>query len=455
MKSLFPLIALLMFCTGCSGVGRLTSPDLKIPDRFSDNREAEYMSIADMEWYQFYTDSTLRTMIGRTLANNRDLLSAAAKVDEMRALYGVTRAEQLPELSALAGGNLERTDYNGSGWSGDPEYSLKATLNWEVNLWGAMSWARRKGMAAYKASVEDLRAMQITLIANTASAYLHYIAMNSELAIVKETLRTHSEALEQARIRFEGGLTSETVYQQAKVEYSSTASLVPNLERQIALARNALTILMGEFPVDELPVGTMFLDYHLPDSVDVGIPSAILQRRPDIRAAEQRLASAMANVGLTYANRFPSFRISLTGGLENEALTDFLKSPYTYIIGNLTGPIFDFGKRKKKYEAAIAQYEQARLAYEKVVITSFSEVNNALTAYSKYQENYALKVSLREAAWKYVELSRLQYRAGSLNYLDVLDAQRRHFDAQIGESNALLDRYTALIDLYKALGGGW
>lgn len=455
MKPLFPLITLLMFCAGCSGVGRLTSPDLEIPDRITDNREAEYMSIADMEWYQFYTDSTLRTMIGRTLANNRDLLSAAAKVDEMRALYGVTRAEQLPELSALAGGNLERTDYNGSGWSGDPEYSLKATLNWEVNLWGAMSWARRKGMAAYKASVEDFRAMQITLIANTASAYLHYIAMNSELAIVKETLHTRSEALEQARIRFEGGLTSETVYQQAKVEYSSTASLVPNLERQIAVARNALTILMGEFPVDELPVGTMFLDYHLPDSVDVGIPSAILQRRPDIRAAEQRLASAMANVGLTYANRFPSFRISLTGGLENEALTDFLKSPYTYIIGNLTGPIFDFGKRKKKYEAAIAQYEQARLAYEKVVMTAFTEVNNALTAYSKYQENYALKVSLREAAWKYVELSGLQYRAGSLNYLDVLDAQRRHFDAQIGELNALLDRYTALIDLYKALGGGW
>ncbi len=441
--------------TGCSGTGRLSKPDLKLPLTFQDSLQLDSMSIADMKWYEFYTDSILQKMIRATLQNNRDILAAAAKVERARALWGETNAGLLPEVGLLVGGNHERLDYHGEGWTGNPELSLKATLNWEVNLWGAMKWARENGRANYIATVEDLRAMQITLIANTATAYFYYTALNNELSIVKETLHTRSEALEQARLRFEGGLTSETVYQQAKVEYSSTAALVPNLEQQVAQARNALTVLMGEFPVDSLPYASRFAASALPEDLTVGFPSTILQRRPDIRAAEQRLAAAMANVGLTYANRFPSFRINFYGGLENNSLTDFLKSPYTYLISNIVAPVFDFGKRKKRYQAAIAEYDIARYAYEKTVITAFTEVNNALIAYDKCRQNYEVKTALRNAAWKYVELARLQYRGGTLNYIDVLDAQRRYFDAQIGVSNALLDRYRTVINLYKSLGGGW
>lgn len=449
------LTALALALTGCSGVRNLERSRLDIPAAYQSGIQPDSMSVADMQWYEFYQDSTLRTIIRKTLANNRDLLSAAAKVEEMRVMWGQTNAAQLPELGILAGGNHERTDYSGGGWSGNPELSLKATLNWEVNLWGAMKWARSGGRASYEASVEDRRAMQITLIAGAATAYFHYTALNNELSIVRETLRTRSEALEQARIRFEGGLTPETVYQQAKVEYSSTASLIPNLEQQIALARNALTLLMGEFPVDTLRPGIQFYASVLPDSISAGFPSTLLERRPDIRAARLRLAAAMADVGLTYAERFPSFRISFTGGLENKTLTDFLKSPYTYLISNITAPIFDFGRRKKRYQAAIARYDQARYAYEKTIITAFTEVNSALIAYDKYRQNYTLKASLRDAARKYVDLARLQYKAGSLNYLDVLDAQRRYFDAQIGVSSAMLDRYLTMINLYKVLGGGW
>lgn len=456
MRHLLPFImTLAVICTGCSGVRNLTESNLTLPASYAGPVGADSLSIADMDWYQFYTDSTLRMLIERTLTNNRDLLSAAAKVEEMRAMYGVAKAEQLPELSALVGFNQERTDYGGHNWSGNPEYSLKGRLTWEVNLWGAMKWARQKGLANYKASVEDWRGMQITLIAATSTAYFHYIAMNNELAIVRETLRTRTEALEKARLRFEGGITSEIVYQQAKVEYSSAAALVPDLERKISMARNALTLLMGEFPVETMPHSLQFLSHDLPSTLEIGFPSSLLQRRPDIRGAEQRLAAAMADAGLTYANRFPSFNISLTGGLEGSAISNFLKSPYTYLIGHLTAPLFDFGKRKKKYEAAVARYDQARYAYEKAVIAAFTEVNDALTDYAKYQENYALKVSLRDAALKYVELATRQYIGGSINYIDLLDAQRRYFEAQIGVSNALLDRYTTLVNLYKALGGGW
>lgn len=450
------IIAIAAILTGCSGISKLSKANVDTPTQFDNSiMPQDSTSIADMDWREFYTDTILQGMIQKSLDNNRDFLKAAARVEEMRALLGETKASYLPEIGATVGGDNERTDYSGTGWDPDTELSLKATVNWEFNLWNAMKWGNRKVKETYQASIEDMKAMQVTLIANTAAAYFYYTALNNELDIVKETLRTREEALEKARLRYEGGLTPETVYQQAKVEHATTASLIPNLEQQITSARNALTLLMGEMPTDALPYDTQFTNTRLPDDISVGFTSDLLQRRPDIRAANRRLAAAMANVGLTYANRFPTFRINLQGGLENDALKDFLKSPYTYLLANIAGPIFDFGKRKKKYEAAIAQYDQARYEYEKTVITAFTEVNSALTAYHKYVDNYTLKTDLRDAALKYVDLAQLQYMGGTLNYIDVLDARRRYFEAQVGVSNALLNRYRSIINLYKVLGGGW
>ena len=180
-----------------------------------------------------------------------------------------------------------------------------------------------------------------------------------------------------------------------------------------------------------------------------------MERRPDLRASEQRLAAAMANVGVNYANRFPSLKINLAAGFENDGLTKFFESPFTYVLGNIGGTIFDFGRKKRKYEASIAAYDQARYDYEQSVLTAFTEVSNAVTAYQSVHKSTILKMDLRDATAKYVQLAQLQYRAGSLNYLDVLDAQRRYFEAQIGVSNALRDEYFSLINLYKSLGGGW
>ncbi|MDE6772861.1 MAG: TolC family protein, partial [Muribaculaceae bacterium] len=210
-----------------------------------------------------------------------------------------------------------------------------------------------------------------------------------------------------------------------------------------------------ECPRDVFENRDVLFDTDFADRLPAGIPSDLLKRRPDLRAAEQRLKAAMADVGVSYADRFPSFRIGFTPGFENDRLKDFFKSPFTYTIAQLTGPIFDFGRRKKKYEAAKAVYDQTRFDYEKAVIGAFTEVNTSLTAYNKYRENLRVKTDLRDAAAKYVQLAWLQYRGGTLNYIDVLDAQRRYFESQVGVNNALLNEYLALINLYKALGGGW
>lgn len=455
MNKILSLIIALVALTGCSGVKNLTPADTNMPSAFMPGLEADSACVADMAWWKFYTDSTLCHLIRLTLDNNRDLLKAAARVEEARQLYGIDKAGLLPEISGLAGANHETNKYNGGPTKKDPEYDLKLTVGWEVNLWGSLSWAKKRGAARFAASVDDLHAMRMTLIADVASAYFRLVALDNELSIVRQTLATREESLEQARIRFEGGLTSETVYQQAKVEYASAASLVPNLERQINDARNALTLLMGEYPREILERGQLVLNILLPESLPAGLPSALLERRPDLRAAERRLAAAMADVGVNYANRFPNLRLSFSPGFENDALARFFESPFTYAIGSVTGTVFDFGRKKRKYQAAIAVYDQARYDYEKAVIAAFTEVNSAISTYRRVKETSRLKVELRDATVKYVQLAHLQYRGGTLNYIDVLDAQRRYFDAQIGVSNALRDEYLALINLYKVLGGGW
>lgn len=449
--------AAMLAASSCSGTRNLANPRLDMPEAYvaGDTAAVDSQSIADISWWEFYADSTLTKIMRIALDNNRDILKAAARVEQARHLYGVAVAEMWPQVGVNVAYSYETNKYNGGELTKDPEHDLKLPITWEVNLWGSMIHAKDAGKARYAASVEDYRAMRMTVIAEVATAYFRLLSLENELEIVRRTLLTRQESLEQARLRFEGGLTSETVYQQAKVEYSTTASLVPALELQVAAMRNTLTTLMGEYPHEVFDRRNTLFGAEMPAGLPAGVPSDLLRRRPDLRAAEMRLKAAMADVGVSYADRFPSLRIGFTPGLENDGLKDFFKSPFTYTLAQITGPIFDFGRKKRKYQASIAVYDQARYDYEKAVINAFTEVNSAMSTYKRVKETSRLKVELRDATVKYVQLAHLQYRAGTLNYIDVLDAQRRYFDAQIGVSNALRDEYLAIINLYKVLGGGW
>ena len=331
---------------------------------------------------------------------------------------------------------------------------MKATLSWEADLWGNLRWAKRKGAAEYLASVEAARAMQMTLVAEVATAYFELVALDHELGVVRRTVETREESVRQAKLRFEGGLTSETAYQQAKVELASASALIPDLELRIVQKENQISVLAGDYP-SRVARSQMDMNVRMPDSLPVGLPSTLLQRRPDVRQAEQNLKAAMASAGMAYADRFPRLTISLTGGLENDALKGLINSPFSYAAGNLTAPLFAFGSKRAKYRAALAAYDQARLAYEQKVLEVFREVNDAVTAYRNMRRTAELKFNLKEAARQYVVLAKLQYINGVIRYIDVLDAQRKFFDAQVEESKAVRNEHLALVGLYKALGGGW
>lgn len=448
-------IAATAVLTACSGTKNLSGPDLRLPSTLtSDSSATDTACVADIEWWEFYGDPALKRIIGETLENNRDILIAAQRVEQLRQLYGVEKLNYLPTISAQVYGNRETNDYHGEAFKPDPEYGLKGSVRWEADLWGGLSHAQKRAAATYEASVMDKRAMEMTLISEAATAYFNLAALQSELEIVKRTLLTRQEALGKTKLRFEGGMTSEIVYQQAKVELATTSALVPNLERRITLAKNAITLLMGRYPGDVVDAAPLPLNEDLAEKLPVGVPSQLLERRPDLRSSELKLRSAMASVGVAYSDQFPKITIGLTGGWENDEVANLLKSPFSYIVGNIAGTIFDFGRNRRKYKASIAAYEQARLAYEKAVLTAFTEVDNAVAAHRKTREAVALRKELRDAALKYVDLANKQYIGGTINYIDVLDAHRRYFDAQTTLTNAVRDEYLAIVALYKALGGG-
>jgi len=455
MKKELIIIALAAAATlaSCSGVKNCVPPQLDLPEAIAGN-STDSVTAADIAWWELYTDPALATIIRETLAHNRDFLAAAARVEEMRQLYGITASNYFPTLSGMAAADNETNDYYGKKSTSDQEYDLKATLAWEVDLWGGLKWARRKGAAEFRASVEQQRAMQITLIAEAASSYFELLAMDNQLQIARRTLFTREENLKKAKLRFEGGLTNETVYRQAQVEYATTAAAIPELVSRIEARKNAISLLMGRYPEQEIARGTLSVNDTLANTLPVGLPSTLLKRRPDLMAAEAKLQSALAQCGVAYADRFPRLRLSLTGGLENDELKGFFRSPFSYIIGSITGTIFDFGRNKRRHRAAIAAYDQARLGYEQAVLTAFHEVDNALTSLRLQEQTCQRRRELLDAAQQYAVLAYRQYNAGAINYIDVLDAQRRYYEAQVGLSNAICNRHLAVVTLYRVLGGG-
>ena len=457
MKAIARILFLItiLILSACSGVKNLTPPDIQMPVSLQGGGTLDTLTIADLGWWEFYGDQKLKHIIEKVLENNKQLQIAAQRVEQAQYLYKTDKAKLLPELSFRLPWNHETNHYYKELDLIDPEIGVKATISWEVDLFGALRWNKKKSESQFKATLEDERAMRMVLVAETASAYFRLVALDNELQIVKSTMETREEGVRLAKLRFDGGLTSETVYQQAQVQYATAASLIPNLEYNIKVAENQLLLLMGSLPNEKVERSSELKDNSLPDRLPVGLPSTLLERRPDIISFEDKLKVAVANVGYTYAKRFPSLNIELTGGVEDNDFKNLFRSPFSYVAENFVAPLVDFGKRKNTYKAAIAAYNEARLAYENKVLQAFNEVDNAIIRYNSARVAVTRDTELLEAAYKYQDLTWKQYRGGTINYIDVLDAQRRYLEARIARMNAIRDEHLALIQLYKSLGGGW
>ena len=441
--------------SSCSPAKYCAEPELDLPDRYTVSSGVDSATVADMEWWKVYADTTLQKLISDALEYNKDMLIAAERVRELEYRYRIQRSDLWPAISAEAYADNEYNNYGGDDPEpDDPELGPKLSLSWEIDLWGHLRWASREKLAEYLSGVEARRALKMTLVADVARAYFELLALDNELNIVRRTLNTRQAAVNKAKLRFDGGLTSEVPYQQSLVELASTATLVPDLEARVAMKESELAFLTGSYP-RAIERGRALLELSYGREIPLGVPSQLLERRPDIRAAYQDLLAAQAAVGVAQAERFPTFTIDLSGGLESNSFLDVLKSPFYYAAASLASPVFAFGKKKSQLKAAVSRYNQSRYEYEKTVMQAFREVYNASVNFTSARKNSSLKFDLQEATRKYVSLTTSQYIRGAISYLDFLDAQRAYFDAQVELSNAIMNEHLALVDMYKALGGGW
>ena len=450
------LVAGLAFGTSsCSPSKYVTQPELGLPASYGSGQTLDSLTIADLEWTEIYGDTILCNLVSHALEYNKDMEIAARRVQELQYRYRVENSRIFPSISAAASADNELNNYDGAGASDDPEIGLKAEMNWEVDLWGRLRWSSREAMSEYLASVEAQRSVRMTLISEVARCYFELVSLDEELAVVRATVKTREEGVAKAELRFQSGLTNEIPYQQAIVELATASSLVPDLERQIAVKESELAFLTGSYPRKMERRGSSLLQLGYRDEIAAGVPSQLLTRRPDVREAEMNLRAAEAAVGVAGAERFPTFTINLIGGLENDAFTGLFQSPFYYALGSLASPIFNFGRNRANFKAAVEAYERSRAEYEKTVMSAFKDVYDARVTYNSAIENTNYQTDLLNASAKYYRLANLQYINGAISYLDVLDAQRRYFDAQVSHLSAVRDEYLALVSLYKALGGGW
>lgn len=449
------LSAVLVLLSGCQIGKRYTRPDLELPNTLTmDGMVEDSASIADYSWETIYTDTLLQRLIYKMLDYNKDLLMADATVREQAALKRIDWANMLPQIGLRIFAERERENYAGNNYKKDDQFDLKGTVAWELDLWGKLRWTRDAGFAEFLGSVENRHALQMSLIAQVAQAYFELVALDNELSIVRQTVNARRESLHLARIRYEGGLTSEVAFRQAQVELARTATLVPDLERQITLKENQLAFLTGDYP-HSIVRASLPQEVDFPASLPVGLPSTLLERRPDVRQAEQALIAANAEVGVALTSMFPSLTLNAQVGAESEFFDDLLKSPYHLLQATILQPIFGWGKNHARLKARRAALERAGYAYEKAVLTAFRDAYDAIATFNKMKEIYQTRLQLERSSKSSLELAQLQYVNGAIGYMDLLDAQRTYLDAQISLSNALRDRQLALVNVYKALGGGW
>lgn len=450
--SIFSILAAAAF-SGCQLGKHYTRPKLELPETL-DSLSVDSSSIGDYPWEQLYTDTTLQGLIRKTLTYNKDMLIAAARIKELAAMKRIDFANLFPQIGAKVYAEKEGENYGGDNYKQSNEFDLKGIATWELDLWGKLRWAKDKSIADFVGSIENQSALKMSLIAQVAQSYFELVALDNELAIVKKTVNARQESLHLVRLRYEGGLIPEIPFRQAQVELARTATLVPDLERKITLKENEIAFLTGEYP-HRIKRSVLPEEVILPGSLPVGLPSSLLERRPDVRKAEQDLIAANAAVGIAFTSLFPSISLTASFGGESAELHDLLKSPHHLLSANLLQPIFAMGKNRAMLKAKKAAYEQATYAYEKTVLNAFKDAYNAISEFSKTKEIYETRLRLEQSSKIALDLAQLQYLNGYIGYIDLLDAQRGYLDAQIALNNAIRDKQLTVVNLYKALGGGW
>jgi len=459
MRRLICFLILVVLSPACRLGPKYERPPVEAPNAWQEKAKTD-SSLANLPWWELFKDETLQTLIKTALAGNKDAAIALERVAEARAQAGITKADLYPQVSgAAAAGAVKSSDELLPGETETEArgyYELSASVSWELDLFGRIRSANDAQRAILLSTEEAYRGAVIILVSEVARVYTDLRGLDLELEIAQRTLASRKEYVDLARIRFEGGVTPELDWRQAEAEFYRTQAVIYDLEKRIRIAENELSVLLGRAPAN-IPRGLAIQDQVSLPEIPAGLPSELLERRPDIMRAEQLLVAENARIGEAKALMYPN--ISLTGsyGVVSRDLDDLLTSAaQTWtIVPSLLQSIFDAGKNRNRVRAQESRQRQAVLNYQQTILQSFRDVEDALVSYGKTGEQQTSQGDRVRSLRQVLTLSEARYRGGVAEYLEVLDAQRSLFSAELDAVDTMRAHTSSMVRLYKALGGGW
>lgn len=461
-------IAAAVALVGCTVGPNYTRPAVQTPQTYrSPEPQAtpETASLADLKWWEVFKDEKLQGLVRTALVENYDLRDAVTRVEAARANLGITRSQQFPNFDATGNLSTIRLSRDGSlplPVSFAPSQNItygQATLNllsFEIDIWGRLRRATEAARANLLSADENRKAVVTTLVSDVATSYFSLRELDYELEISQQTLATRQQSLKLIQTRHGGGVSTLLDQRQGEQLVDTAAETIPELQQRIEQTENQISLLLGKNP-GEIARGQGLTDQHLPPEVPTGLPSALLERRPDIRAAEETLIAANAQIGVAKAAYFP--QISLTGflGGQSTQLSGLFGAPSRVwtLAPQITQPIFTAGRLRGNVKLAEAQQKSSLIQYQKAIQTAFMEVSDALIAHQRVRESRVQQELLVTALEDRKRLAYVRYRGGVDTLLNALDADRDLFQAQLTLSQIRLSEVLSVVQLYKALGGGW
>ena len=458
----------LSLLVGCTVGPNYQRPKLATPAQFRAPEPlpaTDAYSLADLKWFELFRDEQLQALIRRALVQNYDLRDAVTRVEAARANLGITRSNQFPQFGASGGVEINRFSRDGS--TPLPASFLPSQnrnfgeaslglLSFEIDLWGKLRRATEAARANLLSAEENRQAVITTLVSDVATSYLSLRELDYELEISNRTLETRQQSLDLTKSRQKGGVGTLLDLRQAEQLVDTAAETIPVIEQEIEQTENQIHLLLGE-PPGSVPRGPSLTAQELPPDVPAGLTSALLERRPDIRAAEQDLIAANAEIGVARAQYFPQLTLSGFLGGQSTQLANLISGPTSVwnLAPQLAQPIFTAGRLKSGVRLAEADREHTLVLYEKTIQTAFTEVSNGLIAHQRTRESRVRQEELVYALEDRLRLAYLRYRGGVDTQLDALDADRDLFTAQLSLSQIRLSEVLTVVQLYKALGGGW
>ncbi len=462
MRTLTPVILAGSLVAACAVGPDYQRPPIVAPDELRGaagpvvGASSDAASLADRAWWEILQDDALKSLIEEAVEAGYDVRLAAWRVEEARANAGIARSEFYPQVQAGAGWSRGRQSAFLSPVTETTDlYEVNLGLAWEIDLWGRIRRLNEAALARYLATEEARRGVLLSLVSDVATGYFRLRALDFQLEIARRTAEAFEGTHTLFNRRLEAGLASSLETESAAASLAATTASIPDLEREIAAQENLLAFLLGRNP-GEVARGAALNDQLLPPEIPAGIPSDLLKRRPDLRQVEQDLVAANAEVGVAVADYFP--RISLTGAFGGVApqISDLFGDGKTWSAGGgLLTPLLQGQRLKNQHRAALARWEQAKVRYEQSVTNAFAEVSTALVAYQKLAEVERAQAQAVAAYREAVSLSNSRYLSGLSDYLEVLQAQQQLFPAENSLAQTRFERLATLVQLYRALGGGW